>query len=215
MHKKTRQYVRRAEGREGVSVRLGGGDDLPAFAELMRATARREGFADRGLEYYQAEWETFSPGDQCALLLAYHEGRLIAARTVCRCGQHAAEFNGGSVPTPGRHANHLLVWRAIEWARGRGCRTYDLWGVPDEVEPGDGGAPPSAPDRSDGLWGVYRFKRGFGAALVRYAGAYDVVLRRRLYSLTSAALVNRQLWERAAATLDRAARKGTSTGVTS
>ena len=215
MHKKTRQYVRRAEEREGITVRLGGEADLPAFSELMRRTARREGFAPRSLEYYQGEWEAFAPADQCALLLAYHEEQLIAARTVYRCGRHAAEFHGGSVTLRGLHPNYLLVWRAIQWARERGCVTYDLWGIPDEVEAGADGRPPGAPERHDGLWGVYRFKRGFGAGVQRYPGAYDLVFKRRLSRLADAALVNREVWERAAAWLDRAARHTTATGVSS
>ena len=214
MHKKTRQYVRRAE-REGITTRLGGAEDLPAFCELMRRTAKREGFAGRSLEYYRAEWAAFSPGDHCALLLAYHEQQLIAARTVYRCGRHAAEFHGGSVTLPGLHPNHLLVWRAIQWAKERGCTTYDMWGVPDEVEPAVDGRPPEAPERHDGLWGVYQFKRGFGAHVVRYAGAYDLALVPGVYSLYSAAMVNRTVWERAAARLDLAARSTASKGAAS
>lgn len=203
MRKKTRQYIRRAEN-EGIAVRLGRASDLPAFYDLMRRTAAREGFANRAPRYYKAEWDAFSPGDRCALLLAYHEERLIAARTVYRFGRHAAEFHGGSVTTPGLHPNHLLVWRAIEWARSHGCDTYDMWGVPDEVEPAASGLPPEAPERHDGLWGVYQFKRGFGPDVVRYAGAYDLVLMPGAYLLMSAAMVNRTLWERAAARLDLA-----------
>ena len=214
MHKKTRQYVRRAE-REGITTRLGDAEDLPAFCELMRRTAKREGFAGRSLEYYRAEWAAFSPGDHCALLLAYHEQQLIAARTVYRFGRHAAEFHGGSVTLPGLHPNHLLVWRAIQWAKERGCTTYDMWGVPDEVEPAVDGRPPETPERHDGLWGVYQFKRGFGAHVVRYAGAYDLALVPGVYSLYSAAMVNRTVWERAAARLDLAARSTASKGAAS
>ena len=31
-------------------------------------------------------------------------------------------------------------------------------------------------ERQDGLWGVYRFKRGFGGQLVRSVGAWDRAL---------------------------------------
>jgi peptidoglycan pentaglycine glycine transferase (the first glycine) len=74
--------------------------------------------------------------------------------------------------------NHALQWAAIQWARSRGCTEYDLWGVPDEDE-----ATLEAQylDRSDGLWGVYRFKRGFGGKLTRFAGSFDRVYDRLLY----------------------------------
>jgi lipid II:glycine glycyltransferase (peptidoglycan interpeptide bridge formation enzyme) len=66
----------------------------------------------------------------------------------------------------------------MRWARRQGCVEYDLWGVPDEDEP----ALESAFDRrSDGLWGVYRFKRGFGGELRRAAGPWDRVYQPLLY----------------------------------
>jgi len=75
-------------------------------------------------------------------------------------------------------APYALQWGAIQWAIEKGCSQYDLWGVPDmgyvrlETE---------FPNRSDGLWGVYRFKRGFGGDLIRSAGAWDVVFNPFLY----------------------------------
>jgi lipid II:glycine glycyltransferase (peptidoglycan interpeptide bridge formation enzyme) len=68
------------------------------------------------------------------------------------------------------------------WAREQGCRVYDLWGVPDEdAETLEA----EFTQRSDGLWGVYRFKRGFGGRVTRSIGAWDLVyapLRYRLYT---------------------------------
>jgi lipid II:glycine glycyltransferase (peptidoglycan interpeptide bridge formation enzyme) len=78
--------------------------------------------------------------------------------------------------------NHLLQWEAIQWARARGCTTYDLWGIPDEV--GQALARGKEPEGSEGgLWGVYRFKRGFGGRVARTLGAYDAVYRPGLYWL--------------------------------
>jgi lipid II:glycine glycyltransferase (peptidoglycan interpeptide bridge formation enzyme) len=54
-------------------------------------------------------------------------------------------------------------------AKAKGCRTYDLWGAPDEFN-----------DR-DRLWGVYRFKEGFGGQVVRFIGAWDRPLKQVLY----------------------------------
>jgi len=38
-------------------------------------------------------------------------------------------------------------------------------------------------ERADGLWGVYRFKRGFGGQLHRAAGPWDRVYRDSFYKL--------------------------------
>ncbi len=65
---------------------------------------------------------------------------------------------------------YLLQWEAMRWAKARGCAEYDLWGVPDADEDA---LEANFTNRSDGLWGVYRFKRGFGGELKRSAGAWD------------------------------------------
>ena len=76
--------------------------------------------------------------------------------------------------------NYLLQWEAMRWATERGCQTYDLYGVPDLDQ-----APLEAQfrSRSDGLWGVYRFKRGFGGSIARAPGAFDRAYSPALYRL--------------------------------
>jgi lipid II:glycine glycyltransferase (peptidoglycan interpeptide bridge formation enzyme) len=186
MKQKTRYNVRLA-ARKGVTVRPGGLVDLPAFYELMQTTARRDGFAIHSHAYYQAAHELFVPVGQGHLLLAEVEGRLLAGLMAMALGKTACYMYGASaselrelMPT------YLLQWEAMLWAREQGCLEYDLWGVPDEDE---ATLEAQFQDRHDGLWGVYRFKRGFGGRLVRTIGAWDLVyapLRYRLYRLALA-----------------------------
>ena len=75
---------------------------------------------------------------------------------------------------------YLLQWEAMKWAREHGCMMYDLWGVPDADETT---LEAQFEDRHDGLWGVYRFKRGFGGQLMRAAQAQDRVYMPLLYRL--------------------------------
>ena len=75
---------------------------------------------------------------------------------------------------------YLLQWEAMLWAKKKGCTHYDLWGVPDQDEDY---LENHFNDRQDGLWGVYRFKRGFGGTLTRSVGAFDRVYQRSLYVL--------------------------------
>jgi lipid II:glycine glycyltransferase (peptidoglycan interpeptide bridge formation enzyme) len=65
--------------------------------------------------------------------------------------------------------NHLLQWEAICKAKELGCTAYDMWGAPDNFS------------ESDRLWGVYRFKEGFGGKIVRFTGAWDRPLRPVIY----------------------------------
>lgn len=201
MRKKTRQYIGRAE-REGVTVKFGGMDDLPIYCSLMRQTSRREHFPARSEHYYKTEWETFSTEHRAALLLAYYQKQVIAARAIFCFGSHAAEFHAGSVDIPGVHANYLLVWEAIKWAKAQGCLTYDLWGIPDELTTEENNYEPNPTGRNDGLWGVYQFKRGFSKQMVSYIGAYDYVYSPVLYFQFNSIFLTGNWWEQIATAMD-------------
>jgi len=185
MKQKTRYNIRLA-GRKGVVVRPGDEGDLPAFYELMEDTSRRDRFAIHSRAYYEAVHRLFVATDRGRLLLAEHEGRLLAGLVVVALGDTACYLYGASADE-GRDLmpSYLLQWEAMVWARERGCRAYDLWGVPDEDE---STLEAGFAQRGDGLWGVYRFKRGFGGRLVRTVGAWDLVLAPARYWLYNSAL---------------------------
>lgn len=173
----------------GLKVRQGNQADLATFYEMMRTTAVRGGFSARSKEYYQAEFKTFAPSGLAILLLAEYEGETIAAQMTFAFGSHGAVFHGASSNTH-RHlrANDLLTWESVKWAKSRGCRSFDLWGLPDEIgELIEQGRPIPA-DRTDGLWGVYTFKKGFGGEVVYYVGAFDYVYHQKVYSLGAGVL---------------------------
>jgi peptidoglycan pentaglycine glycine transferase (the first glycine) len=182
MKQKTRYNVRLAS-RRGVTVRAGTEAELPVFHHLMQATAARDEFGIHSAEYYQAVYRLFVRPGHGRLLLAEHDGRLLAGLMVFAFGARAWYMYGASADE-GRKLmpNYLLQWEAMRWAQARGARIYDLWGVPDEDEET---LEAQFTQRGDGLWGVYRFKRGFGGRLVRTVGAWDWVyspLRYKLYT---------------------------------
>jgi lipid II:glycine glycyltransferase (peptidoglycan interpeptide bridge formation enzyme) len=178
MKQKTRYNVRLA-GRKGVEIRLS--DDVQAFHELMVETGGRDGFGIHSQDYYARALDLFGARDQCALLAAFLDDELLAAVMVFAVGNRAWYIYGASSD---RKRNtmpaYLLQWEAMRWAKGRGCVEYDLWGVPDA----DAQAlEDQFTERADGLWGVYRFKRGFGGQLRRSPGPWDRVYNPLLYRL--------------------------------
>jgi len=76
-------------------------------------------------------------------------------------------------------ASYGVQWAGIRWARRKGAKIYDMYGVPD-ADPDTLEA--QFETRSDGLWGVYRFKRGWGGTVVRSAGAWDGVYNPLIYA---------------------------------
>ncbi|MBT3390868.1 MAG: peptidoglycan bridge formation glycyltransferase FemA/FemB family protein [Chloroflexi bacterium] len=178
MKQKTRYNIRLGI-KKGVVVHPN--DDVDAFFHLMGLTGERAEFGVHSLEYYRRAYELFHPQGLCEILQAEYQGEPLAALMVFTRGQRAWYLYGAS---SNRHRNlmptYLLQWEAMRWAKGRGCAEYDLWGVPDadadELEA-------NFMQRSDGLWGVYRFKRGFGGELQRSAGPWDRVYRPWFYAL--------------------------------
>jgi peptidoglycan pentaglycine glycine transferase (the first glycine) len=179
MKQKTRYNIRLAE-RKGVVVREGTATDLPIFNGLMAITAERDSFGVHQPDYYRTAYELFAP-DNAALFLAEYERTPLAAIMVFTHGSRAAYFYGASSNEQRqRMPAYALQWEAMRWAKARGCTEYDLWGVPDYPEEQLEAA---FTGRSDGLWGVYRFKRGFGGELMRTVGSADRVYSRLLYRL--------------------------------
>ncbi|MBN1874926.1 MAG: peptidoglycan bridge formation glycyltransferase FemA/FemB family protein [Anaerolineae bacterium] len=174
MKSKTRYNIRLAE-RKGVTVREAGVEALSTFYGLMLETGDRDAFGIRSEAYYRRTLEVLDTsagtGGKAALLIAEVDGEAVAALIVCALGNTAWYFYGAS---SNRHRNamptYTLQWAAIRWAKAQGCRVYDLWGIPDADE---ATLEAQFNERQDGLWGVYRFKRGFGGQVVRYVGLWE------------------------------------------
>ncbi len=173
MKSKTRYHIRYAK-RKGVTVRQGTVDDADVYYNLMETTAERNEFGIHTQSYYRQVLERFLPQEQAALFIAEVEGDPVAAIIVFALGKTAWYFYGAS---SNRHRKKMptyaLQWAAMRWAKERGCKTYDLWGIPDFDEET---LEDEFIERSDGLWGVYRFKRGFGGEVIRYAGLWEKAL---------------------------------------
>jgi peptidoglycan pentaglycine glycine transferase (the first glycine) len=171
MKSKTRYNVRLAK-RRGVEVIPGGVEDLPLFYEMYATTSARDDFVIRPYSYYADVWETFAEQDLAQLLLATYEGETLAGLIVFHFGDRAWYMYGAST---NRHRNlmpnHLLQWEAMRWAKAEGYRFYDMWGAPEVL------------DESDPMWGVHRFKAGFGGDFTSHMGAYDFPTSRLLYWL--------------------------------
>lgn len=178
MKQKTRYNIRLAE-KKGVKVYAS--DDIDTFHKLMLDTSARDKFGVHSKSYYQKIFDSLYDKGECVLLFAEHNNEPLAAIMVVAHGKRAWYFYGASSDS-GRNLmpTYLLQWEAIKWAISKGCLEYDLWGIPDEDLDA---LERDFLKRSDGLWGVYRFKRGFGGTLRRSAGAWDKIYKPLLYNL--------------------------------
>ncbi len=155
--------------------------ELSTFYDLMEITSQRDQFGIHSLAYYQRAYDLFSEHNLCQLLLAEYDNTPLAALIVFMHGYRSWYFYGASSNMHrDRMPNYLLQWEAMRWAKSQGCTEYDLWGVPDYDE---AHLEANFGEHTHGLWGVYRFKRGFGGELRRSAGPWDRVYNPFLYRL--------------------------------
>jgi lipid II:glycine glycyltransferase (peptidoglycan interpeptide bridge formation enzyme) len=145
----------------------------------------RDGFVIREESYYLRLWMDFMQADLAEALVAEIEGIPVAGAVVFRFAGKAWYMNGMSSQFHReKMPNHLIQWKAMLSAKAKGCTVYDLWGAPDEFN-----------DR-DPMWGVYRFKEGFGGKVVRYIGAWDYPTRPFVYNFYAQALPQLLNWMR-------------------
>lgn len=184
MNRGTRRKIRQS-AKNGVRYYEATRADVATFNAIMQVTGERNEFGVHSPDYYQLAYDLFVP-DHAALILAEHEGDPLAGIMVFALGDTAWYLYGASSSVKrSLMASYGVQWAAIQWAKARGCTTYDLWGIPDaDAETLEA----QFETRSDGLWGVYGFKRGWGGTVVRSAGTWDKVYNPLIYGLYQLAL---------------------------
>ncbi len=162
-HSKWRYNIRLAQ-RKGVEVRIEGQEAVPAFSKLMLETGVRDGFVVRQESYFADMLRNL--GDHARLYMAYHEGRPIAGTLAIAYGDKVWYLYGAS---SNEHRNlmpnYLLQWNMMCWALERGCRIYDFRGVSGDLS------------EDNPLYGLYRFKKGFGGDFTEFVGELNYVFR--------------------------------------
>ena len=184
MKQKTRYNIRLAMKKE---IKIHRSDDVSIFHQLMKETGDRDNFGIHQFDYFNRVFQIFSASLNSVLLLAYFHQAPLAGIMVFKQGRRAYYLYGASSEL---HRElmpaYLLQWEAMVWAKNNGCDIYDLWGVPDEEEDV---LENSFLERTDGLWKVYRFKRGFGGNIVRSSGPWDRIFLKPFYR-------SYRLWEK-------------------
>ena len=169
---KTRYNVRLAQ-RKGIVVREDPSRKAVAlFYEMYKKTAIRDNFLIHPLGYYQKIREIMFEKGLGTNFIAYYKDKPVASVIVFSFGSKVWYMYGASTNEHrNKMPNHLLHWTIIQWAKEKGFKTYDLWGIPADPKPGHP------------LYGVYRFKKGFKGKIVKHIGAYDFSYSPLFYNL--------------------------------
>lgn len=169
-HQKTRYNIRLAT-KKGVTVKEGTKEDLKDFHKIMVETGSRDGFIIRSLEYFEKMYDELAP-EHMKLLMAYYEGKPISGVIPIMYGNKTWYLYGAS-SNEYRNVmpNYLLQWEMIKLAISRGDDIYDLRGVSGVV------------DESHPQYGLYRFKKGFGAEFTEFLGEIYIPFKPMWYKL--------------------------------
>lgn len=167
-HQKWRYNIRLAE-RKGVTVRICGKEMVPAFSDLMLTTGVRDGFVTRKPEYFAAMLDNL--GEHARLYMAFDPNNTPIAGTLAIHYGDKVWYLYGASSNEHRNLmpNYLLQWRMIQWAVETNCRIYDFRGVSGDVS------------EDNPLYGLFRFKQGFGGDFTEFVGEMDLVLSPVIY----------------------------------
>lgn len=179
MKPKWRYNIRLAE-KKGVTVRRADEEELDTFYKIYETTAKRDGIAIHGIEYYKTLFSHCknypSGGQEARLYLAEHEGEAISAVIVLFRGDEAVYLYGASADHKRNlMAPYALQRQAIQDAKAASCTSYDFFGIPPNEDP------------THPMAGLYRFKTGFGGRVIHRAGSWDYVYRPLMRKLFNAA----------------------------
>lgn len=184
MRPKTRYNIHLAH-RRGVRVRRVGMNDLPIWYELYRQTALRNGLYLNDIEYFRTVLaaradDTSSPAE-VEMLLAELNGQPLASMFLV-LSEHRGTYLYGASSSAERNCmpTYALQWEAIKIAKDSGCTEYDMFGVAPSADP------------SHPMYGLYKFKMGFGGEIYHQMGCWDYPLDDKMYTLLQASEMNSQ-----------------------
>lgn len=184
MKPKTRYNIRLAK-RKGVSVNTVDHEKLPLWYDMYTATTRRNGIISKDIDYFRSVINATKTKHTAKagihLLMAEVGDKPLAGMFLAISGKRATYLYGASSKENRNFmGTYALQWKAMKLANKAGCKEYDMFGV----------AP--APVPSHPMYGLYRFKTGFGGYMYHRQGCWDYPLNEKQYDVYRAVELNGQ-----------------------
>lgn len=168
---KTRYNIRLAQ-RKGIQVTEVRKENLnlnlDSFYKLMQETGQRDNFTIRNKEYFRKLLTDLNMTENnTKLYMATYNNTPVAGAIIIKNGD-SVEYLYGASSNEHRNtmATYLLQWTAIKDAFEKGCRSYSFGGISGDMS------------EDNPLYGLYKFKSGFGTNVVEYIGEIEIVFNR-------------------------------------
>jgi hypothetical protein len=158
--KTTRYEIRRSE-RQGASVTIADKEsDWHDFLRLYKEMASQKQFPAENADFLRKVFRWLvTDRNRGALFLAREDGALRGGVLIVRAGVRCWYVLGATSKDSKFSAGYLLQWRAIQWAKEKGCLEYDFCGF-----------------REGASSGPALFKRGFGGRVVNFLPPHRYVV---------------------------------------
>lgn len=171
----TRNLVSRTS-KKGITIRELSREELPKFKKITKSTSERRHFSDKSLDYYENMYDLFAPNGQVKYVVAEVDGKIISAGMFILYGDEVIYLFSGSDESYMKeyNAQYAIQWHMIQYAVKHKYKRYNFYGIqglPDPSKPG---------------YGVYKFKKGFGAkygSVVEFIGAYELPVNTLFFGL--------------------------------
>lgn len=171
-----RRKLRKAEKNHIVVTTSNDPADIKDFYRIQLETAKRNNFYAFSEDFLTKQFSAFvnSGKDEARLYIAQTPaGEILAENFMIFYGNEASYHYGVSSNLGTKYsAAPLLHLRAMQDARDRGIKRYNLWGIVDKD------------DKNHRFYGVSEFKRSFGCSELKYVPAHDLILNPTRYRLT-------------------------------
>lgn len=173
MKAKTRYNINLAT-RKGVRIRSLGLESIDLWYDLYRQTAERNNFFLHDISYFKIVLsarasDTLSPASVYLLVAEVEEIPLAAMFLVISANRGTYLYGASATENRNYMATYALQWRAMQVAREKGCTEYDFFGIAPQADP------------SHPMYGLYRFKSGFGGEVYHRLGCWDYPLDKQKY----------------------------------
>ena len=168
-----RRKIRKAE-KNDIEVTASADDEvIEEFCRLEKLHAERQKYVAFATGFLKKQFEAFREGGEVLIYTAKKDGEILAQNFMIFYGAEASYHYGVSSELGTKYsAAPLLHLSAMQEARKRGCKRYNLWGIVGREE------------TMHRFYGVSEFKRSFGCEELKYTPAHDLILKPTKYQVT-------------------------------
>lgn len=170
---KTRYNIRLAIKKGVKIVEDSSKSGLKTYLEILGKTLQRKGFYLHSPEYFKQMWELLANSDMYHIFHAVYDNTPLVSWIMFKWKDKIYYPYGASLDLHKETmASNLMMWEMITWAKSEGAKEFDMWGSLG-----------SKPDQKSPWYGFHKFKEGYGAELMKFAGTFDLVLKQPHYKI--------------------------------